>query len=354
MSGMPVQYRFPGVVGQAPVQRILRQALEADRVAPAYLLEGPAGVGKATMAVAFAKALNCTHPEQRPCGACPACRRIQAFQFPDLWVLVPDRVRHEPLGVEGWIRPPGYHPTLKISIDQVREVEREISRPPVEGRRRVVLILNAENLTVEAQNALLKVLEEPPAHTVFLLVSSSPTAVLPTIRSRCRTLRFTTLSEEEFRALPWAQEGVSVTTLYRLSGGSPGTARLLVERAMLSLRNELLDRWQEQGLAGLLEFLNLSVRDRQDAHTVLWLLAQVVRDLLLLKLGLDHLVANVDRMETLKTLARGVSEAALEGLFREIREVDTALARNISARAATISVVAPLVPPSFLDILPRF
>ncbi len=351
---MPVRYEFPGVVGQAPVKRILQSALQAGRVAPAYLFEGPAGVGKASLALAFAQALNCQHPERRPCGECPACRRIRSFQFPDLWVLVPDRIRQEPLGVEGWIRPAGYHPTLKISIDQVREVEHEVSRPPVEGRRRVVLILNAENLTLEAQNALLKVLEEPPEHTVFLLVSSSPTAVLPTIRSRCRGLRFTTLSEAEFRQLPWPEEGVPVETLYRLSGGSPGVARLLLERAVLSLRNELLDRWQEQGVAGLLEFLSLGVRDRQDAHTLLWLLAQVVRDLLLLKLDLEHLVANRDRIETLQSLAQQVSEASLEALFREIQEVDTALARNIQARAATLSVVAPLVPPSFQDVLPRF
>ncbi len=349
---MTLRYDFSTkVLGQPLAKHAARTALQHGNLAPTYLLEGPEGVGKATFALEFAKALNCESEEVRPCGHCPACQKIARFQHPDLWVLVPDKLRGEPLGHKGWIRPPGYHAQLKISIDQVREIEQEVTRAPMEARYRVVVILNAENLTLEAQNAFLKVLEEHPPHTLFLLVSSRPTVLLPTVRSRCRILRFSLLSLEEFRKYPWPESGdVPVDVLYRLSSGSLGLARTLIDQAVLSIRNDLLDQWVEASKPGIVALLHLLSVDTGQALVVLWTLATLVRDLMALKLQTPEIVANIDRIEDLRRLAEGLTLEQVDGLLRRISEVEEALRRNVSARTAMVSLTSPLWEPHYLDL----
>ncbi len=345
------QYDFKNVIGQDIAKRSVVAALESGTLSPTYLLEGPEGVGKATFALEFAKALNCTSPEIRPCGTCPSCQKINRFQHPDLWVLLPDKLKGEPLGQKGWVRPPGFHAQLKISIDQVREVEQEVTRAPLEARFRVVVVLNAENLTLEAQNAFLKVLEEHPSHTIFLLVSSRPTAILPTVRSRCRVLRFSLLSLEEFRRYPWPERGdLPIEVLYRLSSGSLGLARSLIDHAVLSIRNDLIDQWLERAKAGLVEFLNLLTVDMAQSQVVLWTLATLIRDFLAIKLGTPEIVANVDRIEDLRKLAQHLTLEQVESLFRRLGEVEEALRRNVSPRTAMLSLTGPLWEPHYLDL----
>ena len=180
------------VVGHRSLLGLLARAVARDTLPPSLLFAGPEGVGKRKVAIALAQAINCRTPVKRPsslkatddeleldaCGSCPSCQRIGRGVHGDVLVVEPGE-------------------TGTIKIEQAREVVDRASYRPFEGRTRVVIIDEADTLVRQAQNALLKTLEEPPPGSVFILVSSRPDALLPTVRSRCPRLRFGRLSATE-------------------------------------------------------------------------------------------------------------------------------------------------------------
>jgi DNA polymerase-3 subunit delta' len=223
----------------------LRAALRRGRLHHAYLLGGPEGVGKGTAARLLAQAANCEGSASGegscddPCGQCGPCRKIDRGTHPDVYLLNQERVmakagRWEPRG--------GRTPSREIVVDQVRDlVDHRLSMRRFEGRRRVVVIDPAEAMNVQAQNALLKTLEEPPDATTLVLVSSSPDALLPTIKSRCLRVSFAPLPESMIRArLEAAGHPAEAARLAAaLAGGSLSRALALDAEALAERRAAL-------------------------------------------------------------------------------------------------------------------
>ena len=165
-----------GIVGQEPVVRTLRRAIETDRVSHAYLFSGPRGTGKTSTAKVLAMGLNCEKgPTPEPDGTCASCRAIMSNSSID--VLEMDAASNR-------------------GIDEIRDLRDKVNLAPAAGRMRVYIIDEVHMLTTEAFNALLKMLEEPPEHVVFVLATTEKHKVLPTIISRCQSFDFSRPSVE--------------------------------------------------------------------------------------------------------------------------------------------------------------
>ena len=192
--------RWEDVSGQERPVRLLRGALERGRVHHAYLLAGPEGVGKELLARTFAQAANCEVDDvcARPCGSCQSCRGIERGNFPDVSFLMPQTE----LLARGLVSRADLEgiPSKEIRVDDVRALARRLSFAALRGRRKIAIVTPADAMNERAQNTLLKTLEEPPAGTTFLLVSTNPDALLPTIRSRCARVQLGPVPEEKLAA----------------------------------------------------------------------------------------------------------------------------------------------------------
>lgn len=252
--------RLEDLVGQARAVSILRNALRRDRVAHAYLFSGPEFVGKSTAAALFAQALNCEATEgELPCGVCRSCQLGASGSHPDMRVV----------GI-GTDAESGRR--TEISIDQIRQNPRkprqtplpllqDVHLKPAIGRHKVYTVDPADRMTAEAANALLKVLEEPPPHVVLTLVTSQPSALLPTVLSRCQEVVFQLAGsagiEQHLIGLDVAPEAAA--SLARLSGGRIAWAINAAKRTeVLRARGALLALCAAIGRHGAPDSLRLA------------------------------------------------------------------------------------------------
>src|SRR5829696_2401653 len=206
------------IIGHRRLTTLIARAIERESLPPTLLFAGPSGVGKWAVARATAQAVNCITPVKSDnelatdaCGKCRSCDRIARGVHVDVPMLEPDD-------------------RASIKIDVVREVLSKISYRPFEGKRRVVLIREADTLEPESQNSLLKSLEEPPPGTMFILTTAVPGALLPTVRSRCMRLRVSRLSESDVARVLAARHGLApadARMAAALADGSIGQALAL-------------------------------------------------------------------------------------------------------------------------------
>ncbi|MFC4427881.1 DNA polymerase III subunit gamma/tau [Deinococcus navajonensis] len=211
--------RWDEVVGQEHVKEVLRAALEQGRVGHAYLFSGPRGVGKTTTARLIAMTANCSGPAPRPCGECESCLAVRAGSHPD--VLEIDAASNN-------------------SVDDVRDLREKVSLAAMRGGKKIYILDEAHMMSRAAFNALLKTLEEPPSHVIFILATTEPEKIIPTILSRCQHYRFRRLSAEEIAgklAGLAEKEGVraepaALQLIGRLADGAMRDGESLLERML--------------------------------------------------------------------------------------------------------------------------
>jgi DNA polymerase-3 subunit delta' len=347
---------FRDLAGNRTVLGLLARAIDAGTLPPSLIFGGPEGVGKRQAALALAQALNCLTPV-RPapwpdapsapplaidaCGTCAICSRIARQIHPDVLVISPEE-------------------TGNIKIDVVREVLRKVGFKPFEARRRVVIFDAAEGLLTDSQDALLKTLEEPPPGSVLVLVTAQPGQLLPTVRSRCPTVRFAPLATSAVIDWLMTHEGLAepqARAIASVARGSLAAAREAASEAegqegyraaAVRVLQQVSDAGDARGrleatrdIVGKGKGSGASERDSLANH--LHALAALLRDLAVLATRADvSAVVNVDLVPALQSVARFFDRERILRAFTADDRALGALERNASPKTVADWVVLQL------------
>ena len=319
---------FRDVVGHVRLIDLLTRSVAGGTLPPSLLFAGPAGIGKYLIALAVAQSLNCLKPSNGDaCGVCAACTRIARGVHPDVLVITPND-------------------NGNIKLEPVRDAIDRAQYRPFEGRRRVVIIDEADALLVQAQNALLKTLEEPTPSSVFILLSARPDMLLPTVLSRCPQLRFRPLSaadiasalmarghnETEARAVAAIADG-SLGHALQASAGELVESRDLAQRVLEKAATQSDPARRVESAQQLVTKPPSGVTDRDQLATHLRAMAVLLRDVEVLATGADQrTLANADVRPALERLSNSYRGERGTRAFAAVDRALFALQRNAGVK----------------------
>lgn len=300
---------FDNVIGQEQAKVLFQRSIKDEKLAHAYVFAGPNGVGKFLFARELASALLCE--KGTGCGKCRGCHRVAHSTHPSLQII------QSPSGKKN------------IPIDTVRELEREIMLKPFEGKYKLFIINDADLLSEEAANALLKTLEEPPKYSLIMLVTAQTSALLSTVLSRCQLIRFFPLPDNavsEFLAKQMKLPKAEIKILVTLAGGSPGEAIRLFENGFAGQRHHLIDSLLQSKSDLIDNIINFGKRSKDNEEIRVGVVQQFkiislfLRDILLLKDGIDqsNRLFNQDKMELLN---KGKSLFTIERIQKALEQL---------------------------------
>lgn len=355
---------WTSILDQERVVETLRRALAQDRVAHAYLFHGPDGVGKRAVALEMARALECPEQPDEACGECPTCRKTRRMVHPDVHVHLPhpwsdeadrddedigkriQRMGENPYAAIDFVQRPSLADPSETSnkqalyrIDQVRQdLIQPMSLAKGEGQYKVNILTDVEKMREEAANAFLKLLEEPPPRTVFVLTTSRPEQLLPTIVSRCQRLRFEPLAPDAIEAALIDREGMEEGTaamLARMADGSYTYALDLAENEeLMASRDAVLDFFRAAYMRNI-DRINELVDEmkgqgRERVKGTLQLMLRWMRDLLLYtNMGEEAPLINVDQKQAIAQFCDNLPDANLQGMVHLVEDALHLTQRNV-------------------------
>ncbi|NLM96059.1 MAG: DNA polymerase III subunit delta' [Halanaerobiaceae bacterium] len=309
---------FQKIAGQDAAVRILQDELKSGRIHHAYLFTGKRGIGKKTTAVEFAKALFCKDEGIDSCEKCLSCRKIEHKNHPDLIIT-------------------GIEEGDSIKIDQIRELQRELSYKPFDGRWKVHIIEDADSLTPEAANSLLKTLEEPPQYGVIILLAEELDQLLPTVISRCQKIQFNPLSVKiiEAKLLEEGYQEEDTKLIARLADGSLGRAfELIKNEDFPAQRKKILERLykiSELDAVSIFRFVDelISFINDMDESSIFYLILSWYRDIILYNQGYYNEIINYDYLEQLKLSSQYYSLEELISIMELVNNIEGYIKSNV-------------------------
>ncbi|HNA89354.1 MAG TPA: DNA polymerase III subunit delta' [Anaerolineales bacterium] len=307
---------------------MLRRHVARGETRHAYLFAGAPGLGRRTLALRLAQALNCEKPVApgEPCYTCRTCKQIDAMQHPDLSIV-------QAVDEDGNAKDGG---TLRV--DQIREVQRTLNLKPYQSPYRIAMFLRFQEANDNAANALLKTLEEAPPHAVLLLTADNPEQLLPTINSRCEILRLRPLPVEAIAAdlMERSVDEDRARLLAHISGGRPGFARRLVEDAsVLEKREERLNDLQTLLPSTRVEKFSYAeklAKDKDAMRQTILVWLSYWRDVLLRVAGAETPLINIDRNMEIEFLAGRLDLSSARKTVSQLEEALEKLDRNVNSR----------------------
>jgi len=304
--------------------RYLIKAYQCQRIHHAFLFTGIEGIGKFHVASYFAMICNCENikavsHETKPCGKCRSCRRIISNQHPDMIQIQPDGA--------------------SIKIDQIRAVRKKLTYKPVDAKTRFVLMIKANVMTTESSNALLKILEEPPSNTIFILIVENQKDVLQTISSRCQQIRFRPCNEKTiFNDLIKNEilEPESAQLIAGLSMGSFIRSGLYQKKKWINKRAFIinnLNQFDQLTIGMRLCFAEQLSRNKEDIPIILEMILTWFRDILIYRFSPKRII-NIDYINQIYAHAIKYSCHEIIHKFEQIQVVQKDLIANMNKRLA--------------------
>ena len=303
------------IIGHQQIIEQLQRTVASGRIAGAYLFVGPAGVGKETVAHYFAQLIFCQQKTQPPgfppvtgkgpvCGTCLACRKVDSGNHPDLQ----------------FIRPEG----SLLKIGQIRALQKQVIYQPLEASRKIYILTDVDRMNPEAENCLLKTLEEPPAASVLILLTSNIQALLPTTRSRCQILQFRPMPTQELTEILMNRFSVApeqATALAIAAGGSIGTALTQLEKGD-SLTEKVPEILRETDRLAAFRL----AEDFKNNPDTLGELVTWYRDLLLLQQGApNELITHIYSLEELRAIVPYYSRLRIQQAIQTVFDTKSLL-----------------------------
>lgn len=311
---------FKDIIGHEMIKDHFQKAIEYHKVSHAYILSGEQGMGRKTLAKAFAMTLLCEKSDKEPCMECHSCKQILSGNHPDvIWVT------HEKLN--------------SIGVDDIREqINDTIQIKPYSSAYKIYLVDEAEKMTVQAQNALLKTIEEPPAYAIIILMTTNEETFLPTILSRCIKLKLKPLKDQTISSYLTESMGISenqADVFAAFARGNLGKAIHLAEseefQAVYQTMLALLKHLRSMDIAELMETIRKLKDDNLNLDECLDFMQLWYRDVLMFKVTKDmNLLIFKEEYSAINDMSKNSSYQGLEAVLESIEKARARLRANVN------------------------
>ena len=368
---------FKDIIGQENTMAILRQAVAEGRVPHAQLICGPEGTGKLAMAIAYARYLCCAHRNgEDACGECPSCKKFDKLVHPDLHFAFPiykkdsnNKNPHSDDFIDKWRQAVVENPYMNLNqwmdyigtenqqgliyASQSEEIIRKLTLKSSEGGYKVMIIWMAEKMNAECSNKLLKMIEEPPAQTVFLLVAENPDLLLPTIQSRVQRLALRPIEEETITRALCERYGLVETDARQIAHASAGNWLQAVETIHIGNRSKehielfmtLMRTSYMRDLKGMRQWADsVAAMGREPQKNFLVYCQRMIRESFICNFHRPEInYMNIDEANFTSRFAPFVNEKNIFGIMGELSEAQRHIEQNVNAKMVFFDLALKLI-----------